>query len=138
MDGQNFQNNQEQNGQNQNGYDYNQGYYQDYTNNMQQPQGQYPYNNNQPVQKSADALSIVSLVIGIISILSSFCLVYIGSIIGIPALVCGIIANNKNKNGIAKGGIICGIIGIVLGIVMTVVYVFLALYIYEEMPWLLY
>jgi hypothetical protein len=90
-----------------------------------QPVGSYP----QPLKSSGYA--VASLVLGIASIPTCFCL-------GLPSIVCGILAVVFHKNamqdieagvvsassaGMAKGGRICGMIGIVLGIGYWVVHI---------------
>jgi len=84
---------------------------------------------SQPLKSSGYA--VASLVLGIASIPTCFCL-------GLPSIVCGILAVVFHKNamrdveagvvspssaGMAKGGRICGMIGIVLGVGYWVVYI---------------
>jgi len=66
-------------------------------------------------EKRTSALSIVSLVMGILSITLGCCY-GIGFLFAIPGLVCGIIARRYEKSGLATAGIICSIIGMVLAI----------------------
>lgn len=83
----------------------------------------------QPLKSSGYA--VTSLVLGIASIPTCFCL-------GLPAIICGILAVVFHKNamrdidagvvsassaGMAKAGRICGMIGISLGIGYWVVYI---------------
>ncbi len=120
MDGQNFQNEQnsveEQRVQTTNNY-------QDYTTNVQTQYTSY----NQPAPKQTNVLAIVSLVFGILSILCC-CSAFIGSILGIVGVICGILAQKQSKSGMAIAGIICSALGIVLGIAMTIfsVYIMIA------------
>lgn len=92
MDGQNFQN--EQNKINE---------YTTYT----QPQTVIV---EQP--KQSNALAIVSLVLGILSIVSCCCIGWIGLFLAIGGIVCAAIARKKNPTGIAMAGLICSIVGI--------------------------
>ena len=69
----------------------------------------------------ANGLQIASLVLGILSIVLACCTSYIGSIFGIVGLILAILGNKENKNGIGTAGFVCSIVGIVLGIIMTIV-----------------
>ncbi len=122
--GQNQQNPYGQNQQNpygqdqQTSYGQNGNYYQDYTQN-QNYQGQY--NNGQQMQppKKANALAIIGLILGILSIPLGCCAWY-GLIAGIPGLICSIIGYRQTKSGIGLAGIICSIIGMVISLVILV------------------
>ncbi len=67
-----------------------------------------------------NALAIVSLVLGIISIIAGCC-GWLGIVFGIIGIVCAVFANKQSQTGLAKGGLICSIIGIVLGVIMTII-----------------
>ena len=84
-----------------------------------------------PQPLKASGYAVASLVLGIASMPTCFCL-------GLPAIVCGILAIVFHKNavrdieagvvsassaGMAKAGRICGMIGIFLGIGYWVVYI---------------
>lgn len=71
-------------------------------------------NNNQ-----TNVLAIVSLVLGIVAIIAGCC-GWVGILFGIGGIVCAIFANKQSQTGLAKGGLICSIIGIVLGVIMTI------------------
>ena len=79
------------------------------------------------VQKK-NGMATASLVLGILSIVLFFTS-WIAIIMGILAIIFGVVAKNKIKadpelahtGGAAKGGIIMGIIGIVIVIVMIVI-----------------
>lgn len=93
MDGQNFQNDN----------------YQDYTANVQaQPAAEQPQEQN-------NTLAVVSLVLGIVSIITACCC-GIGFVLGIAGIICAVLANKKNKSGIGTAGLICSIIGTVFGV----------------------
>jgi len=94
-----------------------------------QPQGQFnqpPHMQppHTPQENPGQTLSIVSLVLGIIGILSACSLIffYVGIPLGIAGLVCGIIGRNKTpqgmKAGLAVAGIIVGAVAIVMAIVV--------------------
>ena len=84
--------------------------YQDYTANVH-PQTivEAPKAEN----KETNVLAIVSLVLGILSIVLGCCTGWIGALFGV-------FANKQGKTGLAKGGLICSIVGIVLGILITI------------------
>lgn len=104
--------------------------------NNQQPPVQQPFNNyNQnnaaprfdspsftelPSDGGKTVLSIVSLVLGILSILMGCCC-GIGILMGIGAVVTGGISKSKNMGGagMAIAGIVTGSIGILFGIIGT-------------------
>lgn len=119
MDEQNFQNDQvtqntqtEQSGQ--------QNYYQNNTNTQVPPSMVQP----EPAKKT-DALAIVSLIVGIISILMGCCTAYYAVIPSVIGIVCAIISKKNNgKSGMATAGLICSIVGIVIGLIITVLGVF--------------
>ncbi|MBQ8231607.1 MAG: DUF4190 domain-containing protein [Lachnospiraceae bacterium] len=90
--------------------------YQDYTSN-----GQYqnPYQPQQEPPKQTNVLAIVGMILGIISILAGCCGWY-SLFLGIPGIICSILARKQGKSGMATAGIVCSVIGIILGILMTV------------------
>ncbi|MBP5555916.1 MAG: DUF4190 domain-containing protein [Lachnospiraceae bacterium] len=95
-----------------------------------QPQGQFNSPYNAPVQAPGpNGFQITSLVLGIMSILCCFCIWLwfwgIPSIVlSIAGIIFGIVGNKKNKHGVGTAGIVCSIIGIVLGIIMLVFTIF--------------
>lgn len=104
MDGQNFNNDQSNSN------------YQDNTGSLQ--------TNSQPAgeQKETNALAIVSLILGIIAIICSCC-GWVGIIFGIAGIICAVFANKQGKSGLAKAGLICSIVGIALGLILTILVV---------------
>lgn len=74
-----------------------------------------------------NGLAIASLICGILSILS-FCVWFVSIPLAIAAIVTGVLGNKKAKlgqarqGGLAKGGLITGIIGLVLAVVLLVVF----------------
>lgn len=92
--------------------------YQDYTANVQSQAAA-----TAPVQtenKETNVLAIVSLVLGILSILLGCCTGWVGALFGVGGIICAVFANKQGKTGLAKAGLICSIIGIVLGILITI------------------
>lgn len=83
-------------------------YYNQYGNDMQ-PQGK--------------GKAIAALVLGIVALVFSCCCTYIGIICGVLAVIFGILEIKKNGEGkgMAIAGTICGGIGAVAGIIMTII-----------------
>ena len=80
-----------------------------------------------PPKQGTDVLGIVSLVTGILSLLSCCC-TWLSIVFGIAAVVCAVLSRNQSANrkfsGMAVAGLVCGIIGLalgILGIVLTLV-----------------
>ncbi len=72
-------------------------------------------------EKKTDALAIISLVAGILSILLACCYPYVGVVLAILGIVLAIVSKNKNgKSGLGTAGLICSIIGIVVTVVMII------------------
>ena len=74
-------------------------------------------NNVTPTNNDGKTMAVVSLVLGIVSIVGSFI-----PGIGVIAFICSIVgivlaakARKVNKSGIATGGLVCSIIGCVFG-----------------------
>lgn len=124
MDGQNFQNEQnttEESVQTTNNY-------QDYTANVApvaEAVVEQPKKNN--------SLAVVSLVLGIISIVLGCCGSWIAIVLGIGGIVCAVMANKEGKTGMAKAGLICSIVGIVLAIVMLIFAIVFSVILIDEM-----
>jgi hypothetical protein len=83
-------------------------YYNQYGNDMQ-PQGK--------------GKAIAALVLGIVALVFSCCCTYIGIICGVLAVIFGILEIKKNGEGkgMAIAGTVCGGIGAVAGIIMTII-----------------
>ena len=71
-------------------------------------------------RRTKKPMAIVSLVLGILSIVLGCCTGWIGALFGIGGIICAVFANKQGKTGLAKAGLICSIIGIVLGIIITI------------------
>lgn len=70
--------------------------------------------------QGSNALAIVALICGILSIVCCVCVGF-NAIPGIVAIICGILGMKKcPKAGMAKAGMICGIVGVVLGIILLI------------------
>ncbi|MGN0484728.1 MAG: hypothetical protein ACI4HI_14360 [Lachnospiraceae bacterium] len=108
--GGNFQNGYNQNGYPQNGYGPN-----GYPQNGYQPNG-YPQNNKQ--KGNGIGLGVASLVCGILSI-CCFCIWYLCGALAIASIVTGILQIIRNeKHGMAIGGIICSVAGIIFAVLL--------------------
>lgn len=85
--------------------------------------GGYNSNFGQPYRNENNILSIVSMVLGIVSILGFCCCTPIGILCGIGGVVTGIISKSKNmgNSGMALAGIITGAVGVVGSIVWMIV-----------------
>lgn len=118
MDGQNFENNQDVDNK-QDSSDNT--YYQDNTAAYQQTshQSQMSYQTEQPAQ--TNTLAIISLVLGIISIVAGCCFAWVGCLFGIGGIICAVFAKKQGTSGMATAGLVCSIIGIIMGIAVTIV-----------------
>lgn len=124
MDEQNFNNEQnEQNPYMQNIAPTNN--YQDYTENVSQSNNYQDYmtNASQPNNNQNNTLSIVSLVLGILSILTCCC-GGLGVLLGVAGIVCAVLANKQGKCGMATGGLVCSIIGTIFGVLYFLFWIF--------------
>ncbi len=84
--------------------------------------GYNSYDSNSPApQEGSKALSIVSLCLGIATIVLCCCNPC-NIPLGIAAIVTGIIAKVKNKpgQGMALAGIICGAVGVLIAIIVLI------------------
>lgn len=90
-----------------------------YTAGQTDNQNQQPYGSVQPQEAGAGAMAIVSLVLGILSIVT--CCVGIGLIFGIVAIIlAGISLSKKRGKGVSIGGLVTGIIGTLLSLVIVI------------------
>lgn len=77
-------------------------------------------NMYQAPQKKTNVLAIVGMILGIVSI-PACCFAWVGCVFGIAGLICSIISFKNGKSGMGIAGVICSILGIIGGIIMTVV-----------------
>lgn len=101
--------------------------YQEYNNDTS-----YQNSYQQEPPKQTNVLAIVGMILGIISILAGCCGWY-GLLLGIPGLICSILSRKQGKTGMAVAGIICSVIGMILGILMTVMASVLLLLLQDEL-----
>ena len=64
-------------------------------------------------EKKSNGYAIAALVLGIVSIVFSFFLQWLGLILGIVGIILAVIAKKKNPTGMAKAGLVLSIIGTV-------------------------
>lgn len=119
MDGQNFENNQSVE---------NQGSSQPQYSSYQDNTSTYSYQTATVVEDAsgankANGLQIAGLVLGIISIVICCCYGVPSIILGIIGMICAIMGNKENKHSVGTAGLVCSIIGLILGIIMLVLYV---------------
>ena len=76
-----------------------------------------------------ETLAIVSLVLGIVSLVVCCCSGLFSTPFGIGGIICAVLAQKNGKSGIATAGLICSIIGVVFGFVSAIlgIMVFMAL-----------
>lgn len=96
-------------------------------NNMENQTAEYTYaaegTYEAPATGGSNALAIVSLICGIISIV---CCAGIGPLAGIAGIICGVMGKTRcPKAGMAKTGMILSIVGLVLTVLVVIVYVVL-------------
>ncbi len=79
------------------------------------------FDANQP--QGGKGMAIASLVLGIVAAVNICCCTYVGIICGTIAIILGIITLKKNGEGrgMAIAGIICGAIGGIVTLIMTIV-----------------
>lgn len=77
-----------------------------------------------PEEKKTNVLAIISLVLGILSIITSCCYVYAGLVLGIAGLVCAILSKKQGKSGLGTAGLVCSIIGLVFSVILIILVVF--------------
>ncbi len=115
----------------------NSGYYQDNTASFVQPQVQsyaeYSYSVQGAQQQSTNVLAIVSLVLGIFSIVLGCCTAWVGCLFGIGGIVCAVLSRKSGKSGMATAGLVCSIIGIIIGLIVTAFSLLLGLAIADEL-----
>jgi hypothetical protein len=77
-----------------------------------------------PVQpeKRNNVAAIVSLVLGILSILTC-CTCFGAIILGVAGIICSILSKKEGKSNLATAGLICSIIGIVLGTIYLILFI---------------
>jgi hypothetical protein len=91
------------------------------------PGYQVPGYGPPPGTGSANALGIVSLCLGILSIPMGCCS-FFGLILPIPAIICGILGMRKadqglaNNKGLAIGGLVTGIVGLLISLTVIGLY----------------
>lgn len=103
---------------NQNGYSYGESQNNNQSN-YQYNGGQYPQYEEKPAGNKG--MAIASLVVGIFAILCCCCS-WLAAILGVVGILLAVFSKPKDgkMEGIAIGGLVCSIIGLVLGIILTI------------------
>ena len=127
MDGNNLENGNVQN----NETTQNTAQYSNYQDNTANIPYQAPVNNS-GADNMANGKQIAGLVCGILAICSSCCYGLPGIILGVAGLICSILGNKENKNGVGTAGLVCSIIGLILGVIMLVYYVIIILAVVQD------
>lgn len=89
--------------------------------------------NNEVVQKPGTMWAIASLVCGILSILSSWFII-IGLPLGICAIVFYALQNRTSPHGMATGGLVTGISGVILSVTVGGCLMALGMYFSSQKP----
>jgi hypothetical protein len=100
---------------------------------MGQPWGQPPagpgWGQQPPAARPTNGLAIAALVLGILAILSAITVLGapVAIVLGIPAVVLGIMGRRRagqigTGGGMAVGGIVTGVLGLLIGLFITVVF----------------
>ncbi len=118
MDGQNFENGQSTENQVQSETSYN-----NYQNNVETTSYQGVPVVEDAGSGKANGMQIASLVVGIFSILICCCYGVPSIIAGIVGIILAIMGNKQGKNGVGTAGLVCSIIGLVLGTVFLILMV---------------
>jgi len=85
-----------------------------------------PINYSTPPQKPSSGLAVAALIVGIVSIFPGCCLGYWTILPGIVAIVLAVMARKAiaegraSGSGMALGGMITGIVGLIIGIAMLI------------------
>lgn len=105
-----------------------------FENNYQDNTANIPYQapmDEEPIK--VNGLQIAGLVCGILAIVSCWCYGIFGIIFGIAGLVCAIIGNKKGKTGVGTAGLICSIIGLILGVIALIYFVIVLGFVFSSM-----
>ena len=76
---------------------------------------------------------MAGLVCGILAICFSCCYGVPGLVLGIAGLVCAINGNKEGSNGVGTAGIVCSIIGIILGVLMLIYFIVVGAAVMEQL-----
>lgn len=89
------------------------------------PQSGQPQYGNQPPAKQGKGMAVTALILGVLALL--VCWTVIGGVLlGLPAIILGLVASSRAKKGKAGGrglaitGWVTGLLGLLLAIALTV------------------
>lgn len=95
-------------------------------NNFMMNEGSSYDGNTQPAEQSSTNIkAILSLVFGILSIILCCCYGIIGAIVGIVGIVMAVLSKKDNMgrfSGMAIAGLVCSVIGVVLGAIYLILW----------------
>ena len=80
----------------------------------------YSYGQMPEQKPSANACQIISLILGILSIICC-CFGIISTVFAIAGIILAIVGNKKQKHGVGTGGLVCSIIGLVLSLIILAI-----------------
>ena len=92
--------------------------YQDYTSNIPYQQNANDFSSD----SEANGLQIAGLVCGILAICSCCCYGVPAVVLGIAGIICAAMGNKSSKNGVGTAGMVCSVIGLILGVLASVYY----------------
>jgi len=87
-----------------------------------------PQSYNSAGQDSVNILAIVSMILGIFSLVIVCWLNEGGILLGIGGIICYILSRKTGKSGMAVAGLVCSIIAVVLGAILFALSVILLLF----------
>lgn len=91
------------------------------------PSGYAHYGNGQP---RTNGFAIASLVIGIVTILTSWWFIILGPLCAIAGIICGAIGISQHRSGLRTGGLAPAVIGIVLNVCALVAAVIISVIVF--------
>ncbi len=88
------------------------------------PEGYYGTPELERRQKSNGMLALLSMIFGIASLVMSCCCFFISPALGIAAIVLAACAKREEGawNGFAVTGLVCGILGLIMGLAVIMFY----------------
>ncbi len=82
--------------------------------------------NTVVTEKETNVFAIVSMIMGILSLIVCCFNAWVGFFMGILAIVFAIIAKKQGKSGMATAGLTCGIIAACIGLLLGIVQIIIA------------
>ena len=79
-----------------------------------------PYAQMPEQKPSANACQVISLILGILSIICC-CFGLVSVLFAVAGIILAIVGNKKQKHGVGTGGLVCSIIGLVLSLIILAI-----------------